>query len=163
MPRLASPASVLLACALLLTAGCSDDVPCTLIGAAAGVSVHVREPLAARTESVELDVCWDGSCRQARATLHPSSRPGQETCSGDTCAVQAVPTGDKNGFGDVQGLPERPVRVRLTLRGGGSEPVLERTIEVTPRGLYPNGPDCGKAGPQAVLTVAGDGTVRTGP
>ncbi|MEU8395647.1 hypothetical protein AB0C28_10700 [Nonomuraea sp. NPDC048892] len=162
MPRPASPASLLLACAFLLTAGCSDARPCTLIGARVGLSVHVRAPLAARAESVEMDVCWDGSCRQARTPLHPSSRPGQETCSGDTCAAPAVPTGDENGFGEVQGLPERPVRVRLTLRGAGTEPVLERTIEVTPRGVFPNGPDCGKAGPQAVLTVEGDGTVRSG-
>ncbi|MEV4170856.1 hypothetical protein [Nonomuraea sp. NPDC049709] len=146
--------------ALLLVTGCSPSVPCTLIGTPVGVGVHVKGPLADRSGSVELEVCWDGACKQARAGLYPSSRAGRETCSGDTCAMTGVPTGEKHGFGDVEGLPERPVEVRLTLRGGGSDPVLERTVTVTPKGRYPNGPECGEGGPNAVLTIEGDGTVR---
>ncbi|MFC5829278.1 hypothetical protein [Nonomuraea insulae] len=153
----------LLATALLLTAGCSEEVMCTAIGTPVGVGVTVKGRLAAEAGSAVMEVCWDGACKQARAELYPSSRAGQESCSGDTCSVTAVPTEDKHGFGDVAGLPKRPVEVRLALRGGGSEPVLERTVKVTPKGSFPNGPECGEAGPQIVLTVEGDGTVREGP
>ncbi|GAA3706862.1 hypothetical protein GCM10022224_085460 [Nonomuraea antimicrobica] len=157
MHRLAAPALLL---ALLLTAACSDEVICTAIGTPVGVSVNVKAPLAARAESAEMEVCWDGSCERTRADLYPSTRPGTQTCSGDSCGVSAVPTADKHGFGDVQGLPKRQVQVRLTLRDAGSEPILERTVAVTPKGRFPNGPRCGEGGPNAVLTVEADGTLR---
>ncbi|WP_188187434.1 hypothetical protein [Nonomuraea sp. SYSU D8015] len=151
-----------LAVAGALITGCSPDAPCTLIGTPVGVSVNVKGPPAGRAAATSMEVCWDGACKTARAELMPSTRPGKETCSGDTCSMSAVPDGGKHAFGDVPGLPDRPVRVRLTLLDAEGEPVLERTLDVTPRLRYPNGPECGAGGPQAVLTVEGDGVVREG-
>ncbi|SEG29175.1 hypothetical protein SAMN05444920_102472 [Nonomuraea solani] len=143
--------------ALLFAVGCSPNVECTLIGSPVGVGVQTGKPEA---ESAVVEVCWDGSCKRADAELHVSRRPGEQTCSGDTCSVTAAPTGEKNGFANVTGLPKRPVEIRLTLRDARQAPVLERTIKATPKGTFPNGPGCGEQGPQVQLTVAADGTVR---
>ncbi|MEO3791497.1 hypothetical protein ABGB14_14935 [Nonomuraea sp. B10E15] len=143
-----------------LPAGCSEGTPCTLIGTPVGVSVMVRAPVAAQADTAEMEVCWDGACRRAVAELRTVRRAGEETCDGDTCSVTAVPTADKSGFGTVEGLPKRPVEVRLTLKGAGSEPVAEHAVTVTPKGRFPNGPGCGEGGPNVVLTVEADGTVR---
>ncbi|MEU6710477.1 hypothetical protein ABZ897_03260 [Nonomuraea sp. NPDC046802] len=143
-----------------LLAGCSSTHPCTMVGTPVGVSVHVQAPLAARAQSVSMEVCWDGSCRPVRSDLMPSTKADGSTCSGDTCSATAVETGDKNTFGDVQGLPARAVRVRLKLLDAEAAPVFDRTLDVTPKMRYPNGPECGAGGPNAVLTVGADGTVR---
>ncbi|TMR96676.1 hypothetical protein [Nonomuraea basaltis] len=153
---------VSLAVFCLLLAGCSDDKECTLIGTPVGVSVNVKGPLAGRAAAASMEVCWDGACESARVELMPTHRAGKETCSGDTCAVTPVPDGGKHGFGDVPGLPDRPVRVRLELLDAAGASVFERLLEVTPRLRYPNGPDCGAGGPNAMLTVEGDGAVREG-
>ena len=154
MHRLAALAAV----SALLT-GCQSDAPCTLIGTSVGVGVNVEAPLAAKAESVSMEVCWDGTCRPVSVELRPSTRM-TGTCSGDTCSASGVPTADKHGFGDVKGLPKRKVEVRLTLRDASSAPILRRTAEVTPKGSFPNGPRCGEGGPSTALTVGGDGVVR---
>ncbi|MEV0613063.1 hypothetical protein AB0I81_07030 [Nonomuraea sp. NPDC050404] len=153
-----SPLAVL--SAALLTTACAPEIACTAIGSMEGVQVTVEPAMAGRVESLAMEVCWDGSCKRSSPELMPETRPGEQTCSGDTCGVEAVRTGGKFGFGTVAGLPKRPVEVRLTLREAGSEPVLERTIKVTPKATFPNGPDCGEGAPQAALIVAADGTVR---
>ncbi|MEV4468405.1 MULTISPECIES: hypothetical protein [Nonomuraea] len=150
-----------LAALLLACAACSTTVECTAIGTPVGVSLAVRAPLAARAQEADLEVCWDGSCRRARAELFPTTRAGEQTCSGDTCSVTAVPTGDKHGFGGVAGLPARPVEVRLTLRDAQAKPLLERTVRATPKERFPNGPQCGAGGPNTTVTVMPDGSVRT--
>lgn len=147
-------------CALLTA--CSSGKQCTAIGTQVGVGVQIKGPLAARASSASMEVCWDGGCEEARVELQPTRRTVTETCAGDTCSATSVPDGGKHAFGDVPGLPERPVRVRLALLDAGGEPVLERAIDVTPRLRYPNGPDCGGGGPNAALTVEGDGVVREG-
>ncbi|WP_201761470.1 MULTISPECIES: hypothetical protein [unclassified Nonomuraea] len=138
--------------------GCSDGSECTAIGTPVGVSVRVKAPIAASAETAEMQVCWDGACKPARAELRVSQETGEGGCDGDTCEATAVPTDDKVGFATVPGLPKQPVEVRLTLRG--SEPVAEHTLTVTPKGRFPNGPECGEGGPNVVLTVEADGTVR---
>jgi hypothetical protein len=148
-----------LACALLT--GCSADPECTTIGTPVGVSVHVKGPLAGRAAAASMEVCWDGACKSAHVELMPSIRPGKESCSGDTCSVTAVPDGGKHAFGDLPGLPDRPVRVRLRLLDADEAPILDRGLDVTPRLRYPNGPDCGAGGPNAVLTVDGAGLVTS--
>ncbi|GAA2865178.1 hypothetical protein [Nonomuraea rubra] len=146
-----------------LTACSSGERPCTMMASLEGVHVDVDQAVAARAEHLAIEVCWDGACRRSSGELMPATRQGEQTCSGDTCSVTAVRTGAKFGFGTVSGLPKRPVEVRLTLSGaGGSEPVPARTIRVTPKATFPNGPDCGEGAPQVKLTVAADGTVREG-
>ncbi|TDE39881.1 hypothetical protein E1295_32590 [Nonomuraea mesophila] len=140
--------------------GCSDGGTCTGIGTPVGVSVRVKAPIAASAGAAEMEVCWDGACRPARAELRVAQGTGKGSCEGDTCRASAVPTDDKLGFATVPGLPKRPVEVRLTLTGTGSEPVAEHTVTVTPKGRFPNGPECGEGGPNVVLTVEADGTVR---
>ncbi|MEU4223220.1 hypothetical protein AB0F17_02900 [Nonomuraea sp. NPDC026600] len=126
------------------------------------MGVTVEAPFAADAKSVSMEVCWNGGCKSAVVTLNPSSRAGEETCSGDTCSVGLVPTGGKNGFGTVEGLPKQPVEVRLDLRDTASRSVLQRAIKVTPQGRFPNGPQCGQGGPNVELIIKGDGTLREG-
>ncbi|MER6008444.1 hypothetical protein ABT120_58630 [Nonomuraea angiospora] len=147
---------------LLLAAGCSPEAPCTAIGTPVGVSLHIAAPLAAEASAATMEVCWDGACKQVGVELRPSTRAARETCSGDSCRADEERTGEKNGFGDVAGLPKRPVTIRLTLHGAGAKPLLERRLEVTPKGRFPNGPECGEGGPNVVLTVAADGSVQEG-
>ncbi|MER6951656.1 hypothetical protein ABT294_47330 [Nonomuraea sp. NPDC000554] len=153
--------AVIVAAAAMLT-GCGSEPPhpCTLIGTPVGVGLTVEAPLAAKVRSATLEVCWDGSCRRPRLELFQGSRAGEQTCSGDTCSAVAVPTAEKQGFADVAGLPKRLVEVRLTLRGARGASLLDRTVRVTPKGRFPNGPECGEGGPNAMLTVDGGGSVR---
>ncbi|GAA3539817.1 hypothetical protein GCM10022419_019820 [Nonomuraea rosea] len=151
--------AVLAAVSALLT-GCQSEPSCRLLHVVVGVGVSIEAPLAARTETVSIQVCWDGACRPADVTLSPSTRMESSTCSGDTCSARGVRTGDKHGVGEVEGLPKRPVEVRLKLLGAAADPVLERTVTVTPKGSFPNGPDCGEGGPSTALTVSRDGVVR---
>ncbi|TMR88519.1 hypothetical protein [Nonomuraea basaltis] len=114
------------------------------------MGVTVEAPLAADAQSVSMEVCWNGGCKSPAVILNPSSRAGEETCSGDTCSVGLAPTGSKNGFGTVEDLPKQPVEVRLALRDAASRSVLQRAIKVTPQGRFPNGPQ--SRVPQFVVT-----------
>ncbi|WP_143590464.1 hypothetical protein [Thermoactinospora rubra] len=142
----------------VLLSGCEKD--CTLVGAPAGVSLHVEAPVAARADTAELTVCWDGACRTPQVVLTPGSAPVSSGCTGEACAASMRPTGDKHGFGDVAGLPKKPVEVRLRLRDAEGRAVVDTRLEVTPEAVYPNGRDCGEAGPQAKVIVEGDGRVH---
>jgi hypothetical protein len=75
------------------------------------------------------------------------------------CGAQAVPTGGKNGFASVPSLPERTVDATLTLTDAAGAQLVEQTLRITPKMLYPNGPDCGGGGPQTGLLVSPNGTV----
>ena len=39
----------------------------------------------------------------------------------------------------------------VTLRDATGKRLLNRQIDVTPRAVFPNGPDCGESGPQVTL------------
>ncbi|QFG25594.1 hypothetical protein [Actinomadura sp. WMMB 499] len=149
----------------LLAAGCDTPVACPAIGSPSGVSVDVRPPEAARVASASLRVCWDGACRTPPITLRPSSTSVPMGCDGDgpdaACGASASPDGGRTGFAPVPDLPERPVDVEITLRDDGGGELLAETLRVTPKATYPGGPDCGKGGPQARMTVA-DGRVTAG-
>ncbi|WP_336205592.1 hypothetical protein [Nonomuraea sp. LPB2021202275-12-8] len=149
-----------LAAAALLT-GCEAEQICTGIGTPVGVGVTVKAPLAGQVRDAELEICWSGSCRRPGLELFPSTAASGQTCTGDTCSAVMEPTGDKHGFAGVEGLPKSPVRVRLTLRDAGGDELLDRTLQVTPKGRFPNGPKCGEGGPNAQL-VAEPGAVREG-
>lgn len=147
--------------ALALLTGCTAEPECTLIGAPVGVGVTVKAPLAARVADATLEVCWSGSCHHPGLELFPATAAAGETCAGDGCAVTMEPTGDQHGFGNVAGLPKSPVRVRLRLRDAAGVELLDRTLQVTPKGRFPNGPGCAEGGPSAELIAEG-GTVREG-
>ncbi|MEV0383799.1 hypothetical protein [Nonomuraea sp. NPDC050643] len=158
--RTAANTAALLA-ALLFAAGCSNERPCTAIGTPVGVGVQVEGALADKAQTAVMEVCWDGACRQARTDLQPSTQAVEQTCpEGDSCSATMAPTGGKHGFANVAGLAKRPVEVRLTLRDAASAPVMERTVTATPKGRFPNGPECGEGGPNIELTIEADGTVR---
>ncbi|MEU8106939.1 hypothetical protein AB0C18_24785 [Nonomuraea muscovyensis] len=146
--------------ATLTGCGLAEPPSCTLIGTPVGVGVTVEPPLAARVASAAVEVCWDGACHRPRLELHPETRPGAQTCAGENCSVTMEPTGGRAGFADVAGLPKRPVRVRVTLRDSRGEQLADTTIEVTPEGRFPNGPDCGEGGPNAAVVVDRQGTAR---
>ncbi|CCH29187.1 hypothetical protein ABZ816_38560 [Actinosynnema sp. NPDC047251] len=147
---------------LLLVPACGADVgrACTMIGAPTGVNVEVA---LATAETGTIEVCWDGRCVQPRLDLLPASRAGDTTCTGtapeDTCGASAVPTGGKTGFAAIEDLPAKQVTVRLRLADAAGAPVVDRELTPTARTVYPNGPDCGGAGPQLSLAVGADGSV----
>ncbi len=140
---------------LLAAAGCGADsaVPCTMIGTPVGIGLSIPQP--AGITRATLDACWGGRCVTRQVGLFPESAAGATTCSGGVCGASAVPTGGLRGFADVPGLPAGPVRV--TVRFDDGKP---HGVEVTPSFSEPNGPACGKAGPQAQLLVGAGGELR---
>lgn len=155
-PGLIPPALAVLAA---LLAGCAQERVCTAIGTPVGVGVTVKAPLASRVADAAVEVCWAGQCRRPRLELMPSTGAAPQTCDGDVCGARATSTADQHGFATVTGLPKSPVRVRLTLRDADGEVVLDRTVQVTPKGRFPNGPHCGEGGPNTML-VAETGVLR---
>ncbi|MGI5272758.1 hypothetical protein ACQEUU_26680 [Nonomuraea sp. CA-218870] len=151
-----APFAVLVAA--LLTA-CAGPPVCTAIGAPVGVLLDVEPPLAARVDRAELEVCWSGACHRPELILHPATAAVETICAGDTCSARMAETGGEHGFASVPGLPKSPVRARLKLRDADGRAVLDRTLDVTPEGRFPNGPECGEGGPNVQL-VAGSGGVR---
>ncbi|RAY13849.1 hypothetical protein DPM19_19135 [Actinomadura craniellae] len=152
-------------------AGCGSGVQsggkaCTAIGGLTGIGLDVAPSLAAGVERASLRVCWDGACHTPELRLDPATSAAPQTCTGtgpdDTCGASVVRTGGLTGFAMVPDLPKRPVQVTLKLHGSGPEPALDRSLTVTPRGSFPNGPDCGEQGVQARLT-AEDGRLRAHP
>ncbi|MFD1934141.1 hypothetical protein ACFSKW_21985 [Nonomuraea mangrovi] len=144
---------------LFALSGCAAERACTLIGTPVGIAVRVDAPLAGRVSAAELTACWDGSCRTAKVELHPAGGVARQTCEGEACTAEVEPTGGKQGFVDVAGLPKARVRATLRLTGPTGEAVVERELTVTPKGAFPNGPDCGEGGPQASIAVSGSGEV----
>ncbi|MEV5825286.1 hypothetical protein AB0L25_06910 [Spirillospora sp. NPDC052242] len=142
--------------ALFVTgAGCGGETFCTLELVPQGVRVEVRPPDAARIESASLQVCWDGVCRTPGIELGPSTTSVPQGCDGEgpdaVCSASASPDGGKTGFAQVEGLPGEPVEVRIALRDGRGEAVIEKRLRVTPKG---DDSECPQ-GPQARLIVAG--------
>lgn len=142
---------VLLSLALLAACGTQAGAPdraCTAIGARVGIGVEIAPSVAASVvDTTSLEVCWNGSCHTYPVELSPSTAAVDSTCTGtgpdDACSARMRETGGKNGFADIPDLPASPVQV--TLSGV--------TLTVTPKLLYPNGPDCGAGGPQAKVVV----------
>ncbi|MFD8499785.1 hypothetical protein [Amycolatopsis sp. NPDC059657] len=134
----------------------SGGPECTAIGASAGVGIELAPEVAGPITGGQMEVCWDGHCLTRELTLTPSTKTGATTCTNSgVCSAEAVPTGGKNGFADVPGLPVADVKVTVGFDGGPT-----RTVHLIPKMLFPNGPDCGGMGPQGQLELAADGTVR---
>lgn len=139
----------------------SGSQPCTLIAAQPGVSVDVAPRVASKTSGEgTLEVCWAGQCRSRDVSLRGSTKPAEPTCRDDSCSAQLTPTGRERAFVQVSGLPAKPVRVTLTLRGSGGESVVRETLRVAPEKVHPNGRDCGGGATQADLVVGPSGDVR---
>lgn len=156
MRALPATALLLVLTACGTTAG-SGERACTEIGTPVGIGLEIsRAQAEADTASVE--ACWDQTCRTVAVELRASTAATRSTCQGEVCSAETVPTGGKNGFAAIEGLPREPVRVTLTLRDGGRA-VLERTATVTPTLLYPNGVECPGGGPQARLVVDAKGAL----
>jgi hypothetical protein len=151
--------SAVAACGSLARSG----IECTAVGTPVGVALEIEPPFAAKVASATMKICWDQTCRTPVIRLDPSTKAGPQSCAGtgpeDVCGVTAVPTGGQHGFGDAPGLPKSPVVITLVLRDSTGGRILNRRLTVTPKGAFPNGPDCGEGGPQAGLVVA-DGRVR---
>ncbi|GLY70869.1 hypothetical protein Atai01_74880 [Amycolatopsis taiwanensis] len=126
--------------------------PCTEIAALVGINVRITPSVAGRfADTTSLEACWNGSCHTYPFVLSPATTAADSTCAGtgpdDTCSAQVRETGGKTGFAVIPELPAAPVRV--TFAG--------ETLTVTPKAVYPNGPDCGTGGPQVELTVDENG------
>ncbi|MFE9748480.1 hypothetical protein ACFYOT_26535 [Saccharothrix saharensis] len=149
---------------LVLATGCglveAGSAGCTLIGTPVGVSVDVEHPDAV---SATIEVCWDGSCATPSLELYPSSRAVETTCTGtspdDSCSARSEPTGGRHGFATLPELPAKPVTATLRLLDQSGSSLVDRNITLTPEMVYPNGPDCPAAGPQARISVGADGSV----
>jgi hypothetical protein len=124
-----------LAMLLVLTAGCGgDDAVCTMIGSPAGLGLEI--PASAGFSRATLETCWRGQCVKTPLDLGPA-------------------TGERRSFVDLPTLPAEPVRVTAWFDDG-----KPHTTEVTPAFTEPNGPDCGRGGPQAQLVAGTDGELR---
>lgn len=159
-----------LAFALLAATGCgtagaaAPGGACTEMGARVGIAVDVAAPLAAKARHATLEVCWNGTCQTKRVELFPATRAGDTTCAGDqpgdVCSAPAHVTGGRHGFADLPDLPELPVSAAFTLTGSDGGTITEQRVEITPKLVYPNGPDCPPGGPQAGLVVDSRGVVH---
>jgi hypothetical protein len=129
-------------------AGSGGGQTCTAIGPLVGVGIDLQPAAAAKVSDATVVACWSGACVTRAVELRPSTAAGPETCTGDNCSVRAAPTGGKQGFADLPGLPSAPVRLTVKLAG-----FADQTLDVTPKLSYPNGPDCGAGGPQAQVVV----------
>ncbi|MEV6829233.1 hypothetical protein [Amycolatopsis sp. NPDC051102] len=143
-----------IALAVAGTAGCAGPVTaCPAIGYVTGISLTIPAP--AGITRATLQACWRGQCVDRTVDLTPETTAGASTCAGtgpdSACGASMVPTGGLHGFADVPGLPAEPVRV--TVRFDDGKP---HTVDVTPTYSEPNGPACGKAGPQVQLLVGPD-------
>ncbi|MEO3828668.1 hypothetical protein [Actinomadura sp. B10D3] len=156
--------AVTLGAATLALAACGTEGDgagrtCTAIGSMPGLRLAVPAPDAERIDSASMRVCWNGECREPLIELHPTSTAVSTGCDGDepdaACGASASPDGGKAGFAQVEGLPKQPVRVTVRLRDAEGRTVLDKSLDVTPKATFPNGPGCGEGRPQAVLTVAG--------
>jgi hypothetical protein len=121
---------------------------CTAIAALTGIAVRIAPSVAARfAGTTSLEACWGGACHTYPIVLSPETTATGSTCTGtgpnDACTARMQQTGGQTGFADIPGLTTAPVRV--TFSG--------ETVTVTPKLVYPNGPDCGASGPQANLVV----------
>lgn len=155
-----APVGLLAVVALL--SGCSDggsaEQACTLIGSESGVSVEVSADLAP-VRGLVLTVCSDGECTDGRVGLRPGTSVASEGCDGTgpdaVCSAEVTPDGTQYGFVSTE-LTDGPVQVSATYRQDGATVVLE-AVEVRARTTYPNGPDCGAGGVQAVVTMGPGG------
>jgi hypothetical protein len=133
-----------------------------MIAAREGIGVEITPAVAGRIADATLVARWGGSTRTYPIALFPSTVAGETTCVGDgpndSCSVQARETGGKNGFADIQDLPSTPVEITMTFADPGGTESGRGTLRVTPKDVYPNGPDCGADGPQTNLIF--DGTLR---
>ncbi|MFG1999561.1 hypothetical protein ACGFNU_10485 [Spirillospora sp. NPDC048911] len=141
----------------------AEDRPCTAIGSREGVSLDIKAPYAAKVASASMRICWNGTCRTSTVELMGSSTTVPQGCTGDapddSCGAVASPTGDKNGFAEVTGIPKSPVQVTVDLRDASGERLLSKRLDVTPRATFPNGPECGEGRPQTGIVVAADAGV----
>jgi hypothetical protein len=110
-----------------------------------------------------LEACWAGECQTHPVGLFPSTTAVEETCSGDrpedVCSARSRETGGKHGFVELPDLPAEPVRLTLTATDATGARLAGRTLDVTPKMVYPNGPECDAGGPQARLTVDSTGKI----
>lgn len=128
-------------------AGCrAESSDCTLIGTPVGIGLEVSPPLAGRVHGATLEICQGEECVRPRMELFDDDRGG-----------------GKRGFGDVGQLRKAPTTVRVMLRDAKGGRLLDRTIEVTPAGRFPNGPRCGEGGPNATVVVEGEGGLHEKP
>ncbi|WP_081655812.1 hypothetical protein [Amycolatopsis vancoresmycina] len=145
-----------IAVAAAFAVGCAGPGPataCPAIGYVTGISLTIPAP--AGITRATLDACWRGQCVNRPVDLTPETTAGASTCVGtgpdSSCGAPMVPTGGLHGFAEVPGLPAEPVRI--TVRFDDGKP---HTADVTPAFSEPNGPACGKAGPQVQLLVGPD-------
>ena len=139
----------------------SGEHPCTLMASPEGISIRIAPEIAKQvSDTTRVRACWAGSCHMREVRLRPDTKTKDLGCSAGVCSGKMLPAPGKGGFANLPKLPAELVRVTLTLTGSGGEPVVAETLRVVPQPTYPNGPDCGKGGPQAGLRVTSTGDVR---
>lgn len=153
--------------ALLVLGACGSNSgagigqACTAIGVRVGVALDVKTPNVAKAS---LRVCWDDRCATPDATLYPSSHVVATTCTGtrpdDSCGAQSEPNGEQNAFGDIPDLPTKLVTVTVRLTDTTGAVVVDQELSLTPKTVFPNGPDCPSGGPQAGVVVDANGSVQ---
>ncbi|GAA4003526.1 hypothetical protein GCM10022247_25520 [Allokutzneria multivorans] len=146
-----------------LLAACGDGgaagSACPALAARSGLGIDIEPPLAAKVAKASVngkDVHLDDSTKAVPTPCDSKDPNG-------ACGASMVPTGGKNGFLDMADLKLAPMKVSVRLTDAAGAVVVEKDIEVTPKQVFPHGPECGGGQPQAGVIVAADGTLRARP
>lgn len=169
MHRNLTAALVLAAVSALTACGADLGAGTACSGAAVrkGISVDIDPAFAGKVGDATLTSCWDGVCGDTMMNLMASSTSSPLPCSGTgpdaVCGAAAVPTGGKGGFADLPKLTGSATEVTLKLLDPSGAQISAQTLVVTPKVVYPGGPECGGGTPQGGLLVSPDGTVSARP
>lgn len=135
----------------------SGPQACTEIGAVAGISLTVASSYAPEVEAVELEACWEGTCRPIAVELHPGHDIVDLGCDSalpeGSCSATATPNGTLSGFAEVQDLPEAEVQTVATVTHPDGSESATAPLTAAARMVYPNGEQCPGAAPQLGLTL----------
>jgi hypothetical protein len=136
---------------------------CGGAGVRKGISVDIDPAFAGKVGEATLTSCWGGTCADIPLDLMPSSASSPLPCTATgpdaVCGAAAVPTGGKHGFADLPALTGSAGEVTLELLDPAGARISRQTLAVTPKVVYPDGPECGGGTPQGGLLVSADGTV----
>ncbi|WP_043847661.1 hypothetical protein [Crystallibacter crystallopoietes] len=139
----------------------SGPQACTEIGAVAGISLTVASSFAPEVEAVELEACWEGTCRPVAVELYPGEDMVDLGCDSalpeGSCSATATPNGTLTGFTEVRGLPEADVESVATVTHPDGSETTTAPLTAAARMVYPNGEQCPGAAPQLGLLLDGTG------
>ncbi|ONI79574.1 hypothetical protein ALI144C_26880 [Actinosynnema sp. ALI-1.44] len=146
-----------------MVAGCDSPIECGGAAARKGISLDIDPAYSPKVGSARMTTCWNGSCTDTALELYPSTAARPMPCAtggpDSACGARMEPTGGKNSFADLPTLVSEPVDVTLRLIDPAGAELAAPRLVITPKTLYPSGPECGGGTPQGGLLVSPDGVL----